>query len=101
MAIVLRIFKKGADLEKDLPLAEGTEAIPYSAFVKDIAPGTNVQTGDYIALNHDTTGAVSDSPVVDIPGFTMPKTVAETPNNINVKPGENGGVSISEGNTNE
>ncbi|MCL0330859.1 hypothetical protein [Apilactobacillus xinyiensis] len=94
--ILLRIYKKGADTKNEAPLFEGTELAGNTATITGLPAGTIVQTGDYIALNHDSEGKLADSDAVDLPGFTVVEQKAEAPNNLKVDATDDG-ATVTEG----
>lgn len=87
--ILLRIYRKGADTKHEAPLFEGTSLDAGTATITGLQPGTAIEAGEYIALNHDDSGKYADSDPVDLPAFTVEENKAPQPN-VKVEPTTDG-----------
>lgn len=67
---VLNVYAKS---DMTTVVASGTPE--DGATLTGIAEGTEIATGTYVSLSHDTNGVYPDSLPTDVPGFTTLKTV--------------------------
>lgn len=82
----LNVYKKD---DKTTPVATGTDT-DGKALIKDLAAGTVVADGDYVATQVDPSGNQTESESAPVPGFTVPKQQAPAPTNLKSTPTADG-----------
>lgn len=65
-----------------------------SVAITGLPEGTVVAAGDYKVAYRDSEGILKDSPLVDVPAFTVAVTVEEAPTNVEAD-ATNSGAAVS------